>query len=152
MIIGKAEEDPIAAHKRQQAIKEVAADNVLKIWKQGFEIFRFLFWNVSMEGGTQPRRFLHLRDFPPQLPSVGGQKRNSQDEQGQKTVTDQNIGLGWVFWLLCSNLREEKTLVEKNINLLLKSYLFFFFKVSLLFSPKKSIKKIRGKCFVYRMH
>ena len=43
VIIGKAEEDPIAAHKRQQAIKEVTADNVLKIWKQGFEIFRFLF-------------------------------------------------------------------------------------------------------------
>ena len=92
MIIGKAEEDPIAAHKRQQAIKEVAADNVSK---SGNKDLKYL--DSFFEGGTQPRRFLHLRDFPPQLPSVGGQKRNSQDEQGQKTVTDQNIGLVWVF-------------------------------------------------------
>ena len=100
-----------------------------------------------MEGGTQPRRFLHLRDFPPQLPSVGGQKRNSQDEQGQKTVTDQNIGLGWVFWLLCSNLREEKNTCRNKHSLAFKELSVFFLQSFPSILTQEIYKKNPGQMF-----
>ena len=51
MIIGKAEEDPVAAHKRQQAIKEVAADNVLKSGNKDLKyldsFFEMFQWKVA---------------------------------------------------------------------------------------------------------